>query len=140
MELPEGLVATMGETFEELRENAVEALNLHLEDEGLEVTIGNIVFQIDLESFFSSYPYLNHRALADRVGMNSSLLSQYATGVKQASAKQTERLIKGINEIGRELADIRLDRDAGRSSREARRARKKAGRTAKTATPRRKKA
>jgi hypothetical protein len=40
--------------------------------------------------------------------MNPSLLSQYVRGKKQPSSKQTEKIILGIQRIGKELSDIYL--------------------------------
>ncbi|MBP6055458.1 MAG: hypothetical protein KA527_07450 [Cytophagaceae bacterium] len=40
--------------------------------------------------------------------MNPSLLSQYVRGKKQPSAKQSEKIIRGVQSIGKELADISL--------------------------------
>jgi len=38
--------------------------------------------------------------------MNQSLLAQYITGKKKPSANQTQRILKGVHQIGRELAEI----------------------------------
>lgn len=40
--------------------------------------------------------------------MNPSLLSQYVQGHKKPSEAQTQKLLKGIHQIERELADIEL--------------------------------
>ena len=40
--------------------------------------------------------------------MNATLLSQYVSGTKTPSKKQTEKILSGIHQIGRELADINL--------------------------------
>lgn len=46
--------------------------------------------------------------LSERIGMNHTLLSQYANGRKKPSPKQKERIMEGIHEIGRELTEISL--------------------------------
>jgi hypothetical protein len=40
--------------------------------------------------------------------MNPTLLSQYVRGKKHPSSKQTDKIIQGIQSIGKELADARL--------------------------------
>jgi len=104
-ELP---VYTTGGNISELLENTVEALNLFLEDEGVTVKPHNINLEVDLKQFFTYYRVLNAKFLAERIGMNESLLSQYVKGHKKPSKKQTERILAGIHEIGRELSDINL--------------------------------
>jgi DNA-binding transcriptional regulator YdaS (Cro superfamily) len=52
---------------------------------------------------------LNANFLAQRIGMNPTLLSQYVRGKKHPSAKQTDKIIKGIQTIGKELSEISLD-------------------------------
>jgi hypothetical protein len=40
--------------------------------------------------------------------MNESLLSQYVQGRKRPSEKQTDKILQGINQIGKELSEINL--------------------------------
>lgn len=101
-------VFTTGESFTELLQNAVEAMNLFLSEQGTQVTGKNIDFEIDLKQFFQYYRVINSKFLAKRIGMNESLLSQYVTGRKKPSAAQTNKILNGIHEIGRELSNINL--------------------------------
>ena len=101
-------VFTTGKSFTELLNNAVEAMNLYLADQESQVTEKNIEFEIDLKQFFQYYRVINSKFLAKRIGMNESLLSQYVTGRKKPSATQTNKILHGIQEIGRELSNINL--------------------------------
>jgi predicted RNase H-like HicB family nuclease len=101
-------VYTTGQTITELLNNMVEALNLHFEDDDLEVSSDNIKFEIDLQQFFQYYRVINAKFLAQRIGMNETLLSQYVQGRKKPSVKQTEKILEGIHQIGQELTDISL--------------------------------
>ena len=101
-------IFTTGETILELQMNALEATNLYLEDQGKGVTRSNLDFEIDFKQFFEFYKVINSKHLAQRIGMNESLLSQYVTGKKKPSKKQVERIIDGLHEIGRELLEINL--------------------------------
>lgn len=101
-------VYTTGESFTELLQNAVEAMNLFLIEQEVQVTEKNIDFEIDLKQFFKYYRVINSKFLAKRIGMNESLLSQYVTGRKKPSVAQTNKILHGIHEIGRELSNINL--------------------------------
>ena len=101
-------IFTTGASILELQMNALEAVNLYLEDAGKQITRSNLEFEIDFKQFFDFYKVINSKHLAQRVGMNESLLSQYVTGKKKPSKKQVERIIDGLHEIGRELMEINL--------------------------------
>jgi DNA-binding transcriptional regulator YdaS (Cro superfamily) len=101
-------VFTTGSDIPDLHANLIEALNLAYEDTGYEVTAENLKLNLDLQQFFQHYKVLNANFLAQRIGMNPTLLSQYVRGLKHPSPKQTDRIIKGIQSIGRELADLKL--------------------------------
>ena len=99
---------TTGKTISELSRNIVEALNLYFEDDEIQLTAKNINFEIDLKQFFQHYRVINSKFLAERIGMNPALLSQYVQGRRKPSAQQTEKILNGINEIGRELSELSL--------------------------------
>jgi predicted RNase H-like HicB family nuclease len=99
---------TTGRTISELQDNILEVLNFYFEDEGYEVSKSNIQLQVDLQQFFQYYKVLNARHLAEKIGMNPTLLSQYVQGRKKPSQQQSERIIHGIQQIGKELAELRL--------------------------------
>ncbi|NND34096.1 MAG: helix-turn-helix transcriptional regulator [Saprospiraceae bacterium] len=101
-------IFTTGDTILELQMHALEAANLYLEDEGKRVTRAHLDFEIDFKQFFEFYKVINSKHLAQRIGMNESLLSQYVTGKKKPSKKQVERIIDGLHEIGKELMEINL--------------------------------
>jgi transcriptional regulator with XRE-family HTH domain len=101
-------IATQGDTFEELKEMILDAVNLAFEDFGFTYTIDEIHFKYDLESFFDFYKVINAKALSERIGMSQSLLAQYTNGIKKPSPSQTKRILKGVQQIGRELSDVRF--------------------------------
>ena len=104
----DNFIATEAETFEELKANILEAINLTFEDKGFIYTIMEIGFEYDLESFFDFYKVINAKALSERIGMNQSLLSQYIKGKKKPSVTQTKRILQGVHQIGRELSEVRF--------------------------------
>ena len=101
-------IGTQGETFDELKEMIVDAVNLSFEDKGFTYTLDEIELTYDLESFFEFYKVINAKALSARIGMNQSLLSQYIRGIKKPSKQQTLRILEGVQRIGRELSEARL--------------------------------
>lgn len=104
-ELP---VYTTGKDLSALKNNLIESLNHYYEDLGYMVADENLKIHIELQQFFQYYKVLNSRFLAQKIGMNATLLSQYVRGRKKPSAKQTEKILNGIKSIGRELADLQL--------------------------------
>jgi transcriptional regulator with XRE-family HTH domain len=101
-------IATDGETFDKLKTNILEAANLAFEDKGFTYAIEEIQFEYDLESFFDFYKVINAKALSERIGMNQSLLAQYIKGIKTPSIPQTKRILQGVQQIGRELSEVRF--------------------------------
>ena len=101
-------IYTTGKTVPELINNAYEAAQLHFEEENLKLTQHSIKFEIDFKQFFQHYKVLNSKFLAEKIGMNPTLLSQYIQGHKKPSEKQTEKILAGIQQIGKELSEVNL--------------------------------
>jgi predicted RNase H-like HicB family nuclease len=101
-------VFSTGKTLEDIKNNLTDALNLYYEDLGYRVSQDNLKISIDLQQFFKYFKVLNAHFLAQRIGMNATLLSQYVRGRKKPSPKQTLKIMKGINKIGKELSEIQL--------------------------------
>lgn len=101
-------IFTTGQSIPELMNNAYEATDFYFEEEQVKITPNDIKFEIDFQQFFKYYKVINAKFLAEKIGMNASLLSQYVQGHKKPSAKQTEKILSGINQIGQELSGINL--------------------------------
>jgi predicted RNase H-like HicB family nuclease len=101
-------VFTTGKTIHELQNNALEAVNLYIEENEPPLTLDKITFEIDFKQFFEFYKVINAKHLAERINMNESLLSQYVTGVKKPSRKQVDKIVDGLNDIGKELMELTL--------------------------------
>ena len=100
-------IFTTGRTIPELMNNALEATQLNFEEE-FEITHENLKFEIDFAQFFQYYKVLNAKFLAEKIGMNPTLLSQYVQGRKKPSENQTEKILSGIHQIGQELSEMNL--------------------------------
>lgn len=101
-------IFTTGKTISDLLDNAFEAANLFFEEEDIKITHDNIRFEVDFKQFFKYYRVLNSKFLAERIGMNPTLLSQYVQGRKKPSDNQRDKILFGIHQIGQELAEINL--------------------------------
>lgn len=102
-------VFTQGDTITELMENAREALELYLEENNKpSIHTPSFEIVIDLQDFFTINDYINITKLAERTGMNTSLLRQYAKGIKFPSIEQVKRIETTIKEIGKELVNTHL--------------------------------
>ena len=100
-------IFTTGRTVPELINNSYEATQLYFENE-YEITHDDLRFEINFEQFFQYFKVLNSKFLAERIGMNPTLLSQYVQGHKKPSENQTEKILTGIHQIGQELSDMNL--------------------------------
>jgi len=101
-------IFTTGKTIPDLIDNAYEAVNFYFEDQDIQVSHENMKFEIDFKQFFQYYRVLNAKFLAEKIGMDPTLLSQYVQGRKKPSDKQTEKILMGIHQIGQELSEINL--------------------------------
>jgi predicted RNase H-like HicB family nuclease len=104
-------IYTTAVTMNELLENANEAFTLYFEDK--KYNTQQIYFEIDFKQFFQYYKVINSKALAEKIGMNPILLSQYVRGHKRPSEKQSRRILYGINKIGQELAEMSIIYEKG---------------------------
>ena len=101
-------IFTTGKNIADLMNNAIEAAELYFEEENIKFKHGDIKLEIDLQQFFKYYKVLNAKFLAEKIGMNPTLLSQYVQGHKKPSQKQTNKILAGIQQIGQELSSINL--------------------------------
>ena len=114
-ELP-GCVGT-GSSIDELKKNINEVISFHLEgmrQDGLGVPSVfsdkyYLQFLFDVETFLQYYNKIfSRRALSRLTGVNESLLSQYASGLKHPRKTQAKRIEKGLHELANELLQISL--------------------------------
>jgi len=101
-------IFTTGNSVPELMNNAHEAVAFYFEEDAVKIIHGDIKFEIDFKQFFQHYKVLNAKFLAEKIGMNATLLSQYVQGHKKPSKKQTEKILNGIHQIGQELSGLNL--------------------------------
>ena len=106
--MPGKFIGTQGENLADLKTGILDALNLAFKRKGFRFNENEIILKPDLRSFFTFYRVLNAKALSERIGMNQSLLAQYIQGIKKPSQAQTQRILRGVKQVGKELASIQF--------------------------------
>lgn len=94
------LVSTQADTWEELKESALTAVNGFLKDKGhVPVTMEEISFSFDLPSFLDTYPQLTTSALAEGADTKTARVKQPATGKKKAPDRQLHRILSAVKQL-----------------------------------------
>ena len=99
-------VYTVGKSLDQLKGQIIAALNLYFDNPQKSIEEKDLKIKLDLPQFFEFYKVINAKALSERIGMNQSLLAQYIKGHKKPSANQTKRILRGVQQIGNELATV----------------------------------
>ena len=97
-----------GKSIKNLEHNCNEAFELYCQANNLKPESLNYEIVVDLTRFFELNDYINISNLAKRIGMNQSLLRQYAKGIKYPGIKQLEKIQKAVHQLGRELIKTKL--------------------------------
>lgn len=83
---------------------AVSEMNEDRVRDGKEPLEIEIMPKYDIESFFNRFPYLNISRVAERAGINPSLMRQYVSGVAKAGQKQYDKIRVAVCKIAEELS------------------------------------
>jgi predicted RNase H-like HicB family nuclease len=112
----DGCVAT-GDSLHQVKQRIEEAVEFHLDgmkEEGLDIpelfqSDYNFLYKIDIESLFDWFSgVLTKSGISKLTGMNQSLISQYANGLKKPSSKQTRKIEEAIHNFGEDLLSIQF--------------------------------
>lgn len=60
-------------------------------------------YHYDMKSFFNYFNFLNVSKVAERAGINPSLMRKYTSGVAKAGQKQYDKLSAAVKEFSEEL-------------------------------------
>ena len=111
-----GCVST-GSSVDVVKDRINEAIEMHLigmKDDGLIIPdlftpTYTLCFSFKVETFLKHYNNIfTRRALSRITGINESLLSQYAAGLKHPRPAQSKKIENGIHELARELLQVTL--------------------------------
>jgi len=107
-------VIGIGNTVEEAKadfENSIKEVKESYVDnnEELPKELQNITFEYkyDIASFFNYFDWINVTKFAKKAKMNDSLMRRYRGG-EYISQKQVEKIEKTLNELGKEISEIKL--------------------------------
>lgn len=93
---PQEAKADMLQAYEEIKDV--------LRAEGKTPTELEFVYHYDMKSFFEYFNFLNVSKVAERAGINPSLMRKYTSGVANAGEGQYLKLQKAVRTIATELA------------------------------------
>lgn len=93
---PQEAKADMLQAYQEIRELLLA--------EGKEPVQLEFVYHYDMRSFFEYFNFLNVSKVAERAGINPSLMRKYTSGVVNAGEGQYQKLKKAIHSIAEELS------------------------------------
>jgi len=106
-----------GVSVDEVKRNISEAIKYHLEgmkEDGLAIpedfsSAFLLIFSFDVETFLNYYDRIfTSRALSRITGVNESLFSQYASGLKRPRPAQSKKIERGLHQLARELLQVSL--------------------------------
>lgn len=111
-----GCIST-GNSLSGIKESIQDAVQFHIEGmkvEQLEVPDMfqheyELSYKMDIASLFDWFSGVLTKSGISRItGMNQSLISQYAMGIKKPSSKQTRKIESALHRLGQELLEIEL--------------------------------
>lgn len=102
-----GYGKSVAEAKQDLKEAYAELILFYKEENRLFESDVVFEYNYDLKSIFN-YFGIESKKLAQKIGMNDSLLRQYTNGITNPSDKQKRRIEEGLHEIGRELLNVQL--------------------------------
>lgn len=80
-----------------------EQSKLELATEGKVLPKLDFVIHYDMPSFFNRFNFLNQSKIAERAGINPSLMRKYTSGVANAGQKQYEKLYAAVQSIAKDM-------------------------------------
>lgn len=111
-----GCIST-GSTIAEIKSNIQDAIEFHIEGmriedipipENFEESV-DLTYKMDVASLFEWFSgILTKSGVSKLTGMNQSLISQYVSGTKSPSSRQTKRIERALHNLGQELLEIEL--------------------------------
>ena len=83
--------------------NFYEQSKTDLANEGKSLPDLDFVIHYDMPSFFNRFNFLNQSKIAERAGINPSLMRKYTSGVANAGKKQYEKLYAAVQSLAKEM-------------------------------------
>ena len=107
-------IYTTGNTFEEIKENLSEVLELQKEyleetnnrEELEKINNVNLVFYLDIEQFFEHFNMINKSAFAQYIGINDSQMRQISKGLISLTSKKALQIQNGLHNLAQDLKTV----------------------------------
>lgn len=80
----------------------------YLKEEGKEVPTLEIEYKFDVGSLFSYYDFINAAGVAREIGLNPSVMRQYAIGTRKPSAERKAQIINGFKSLANKMQTAAL--------------------------------
>lgn len=98
-----------GDTVEEAKKEALNALELQKELGNIANREYEIRYKYDTESLLQYYKgILNNPAIERITGINQKLIHQYSTGKKKPRIAQRQKITEALHRLGREMLSVEL--------------------------------
>lgn len=104
--MPDYALFGYGNSAQEAKEDMLSAyheITAMLKEEGKEVAPLEFEYHYDMKSFFDYFNFLNVSKVAERAGINPSLMRKYTSGVAKAGEGQYLKLQKAVRAFAHEL-------------------------------------
>ena len=98
-----------GDTAKEAKEDllqAYEEIKEMLKEDGIEAEELTFVWHYDIKSFFDYFDFLNVSKVAERAGINPSLMRKYTSGLANAGEGQYVKLKAAVDAFAKELSEV----------------------------------
>lgn len=102
------LLAGYGKTAKEAVDDFYASYRELRQMDGDKVPMIEVELRFDVGSLFSYYSYLNIEGVAAKSGVNSSVMRQYASGVRTPKPERLQLLEKSIKDISKEMQCVEL--------------------------------
>ena len=106
-DVPDFALFGYGNSPKEAKEDMLKAyqeIKELLISEGKKVKDLEFVYHYDMKSFFEYFDFLNISKVAQRAGINPSLMRKYVSGITNAGEKQYLKLQQAVRSFAAELA------------------------------------
>lgn len=80
----------------------------YLKEEGKDVPALEIEYRFDVGSLFNYYDFINIAGVAREIGLNPSVMRQYAIGTRKPSAERKAQIINGFRSLANKMQTASL--------------------------------
>ena len=104
--LPDYALFGYGNTVQEAKNDLLQSyqeITDMLKEEGKDVKPLEFIYHYDMKSFFDYFNFLNVSKVAERAGINPSLMRKYTSGIVKAREGQYLKLQKAVKNFAKEL-------------------------------------